>query len=36
MDRISEIYNAVLDGNAPASKAGVEAALGRALLPKSS
>jgi 5-methyltetrahydrofolate--homocysteine methyltransferase len=27
VDRINEIYNAVLDGNAPATKAGVEAAL---------
>ncbi len=31
MYRINEIYNAVLDGNAPATKAGVEAALAEGL-----
>jgi 5-methyltetrahydrofolate--homocysteine methyltransferase len=34
MDRINEIYNAVLDGNAPATKAGVEAALGEGIAPE--
>jgi 5-methyltetrahydrofolate--homocysteine methyltransferase len=33
VDPISDIYNAVLDGNAPAAKAGVEAALGEGLAP---
>jgi 5-methyltetrahydrofolate--homocysteine methyltransferase len=34
VDRINEIYNAVLDGNAPAAKAGVEAALGEGVAPE--
>jgi 5-methyltetrahydrofolate--homocysteine methyltransferase len=33
VDPIGDIYNAVLDGNAPAAKAGVEAALGEGLAP---
>jgi 5-methyltetrahydrofolate--homocysteine methyltransferase len=34
VDQINEIYNAVLDGNAPAAKAGVEAALAEGLAPE--